>query len=314
MRKIIVPKEKIEEAIKKYPYKKDACKWLGIGLKSLNRLVNDYSLTYPSGNFKRGKTFIDSYIEINKQWLIDNWLNTNLSLNDLSAKYDIPLSTLEYRASKYKLTKSYKYDVNDKIFDLSDVNLWYLAGLIASDGYLEKNADGISITLVGDSEYNLLKDIASYYSSNISVRIYNGKCNLRLSAKGLKEFFSANFNIPLEQKTYSVKCPVFPEEKYLQAYLRGLFDGDGYISASKNRFSILSASDGYLESIASEIERFTQIKINVHTTTRKNNHSYYVIYLGGKSAKTVLSWIYSLDNCFFLERKFSNFKQVNDIV
>ena len=308
MKKINISKECIQEVIKKYPYKKDACNYLGIGIKTLNRLVKEYDLNYPSGNFKRGKSFITNRPDIDKCWLINNWVNTNKSLAELSIQENIQLSTLESRVARYKLVKTFKYHIKDNIFNLNDINVWYLAGLIATDGYLELNSDAISITLKGESEYNLLTCIAKYFSDDVKVTIYNDKYVLRFAKNGIKEFFSQQFNIPLTHKTFNLGVPQFLNESYAKAYIRGCIDGDGYVGKNKFKLTLLTASNAFIDGIIENLNNYLNLDIHKIFSYRNNKTKCYpTISCCGLTAKKVLEWVYDLDNCFKLERKYNDF-------
>lgn len=75
----------------------------------------------------------------------------------MSKQFNIPEKRLQARASRYGISKKYLYKVNvNKFFDINDVNVWYLAGLAATDGYLPKNKNCLQISLTGESELTLL--------------------------------------------------------------------------------------------------------------------------------------------------------------
>lgn len=60
---------------------------------------------------------------------------------------------LYFRATKYKVYKTFKYYVNtEKLYNLCDPNVFYLGGLLATDGYLNKKHSSVEIGLTGESE------------------------------------------------------------------------------------------------------------------------------------------------------------------
>ena len=61
MRRIQIPKEKIEYVIQNFPFKKDACDYLGVSISTLNRHVDDYGLTYVSCPSQKGVSHIKTY-------------------------------------------------------------------------------------------------------------------------------------------------------------------------------------------------------------------------------------------------------------
>ena len=92
--------------------------------------------------------------------MITNWINTDKTIVQLSEEYHIPVGALEERYITYNIHKPYKYHINTaRLFDVNDLNTWYLAGLTATDGYMPKGGNSLEIELTGDSELVLLKQI-----------------------------------------------------------------------------------------------------------------------------------------------------------
>ena len=83
MKKIIIEKEKIEYVIDNFPVKRDGAKYLGVDIAVVNNMVKLYGLSYPGQPGGKGKERKRSYPEVDKQWLMDNWLNTSKSLRQL---------------------------------------------------------------------------------------------------------------------------------------------------------------------------------------------------------------------------------------
>ena len=67
MKKIEISKEIIEEVIRKYRYKRDACEYLNITIDTLNRILRDYGMDYPRIGPRKSGVFIKSHPEIDKQ-------------------------------------------------------------------------------------------------------------------------------------------------------------------------------------------------------------------------------------------------------
>lgn len=111
-----------------------------------------------------------------------------------------------------------------------DKELGYLAGALISDGHLSKNS--IDIACYEESFRESVKECLtskfgrcnSYYNGN---RIY--VCNVFVPY-----FMNKVFEIPFGKKSYTVKVPdvVFKSDNEVVAsFIRGLFDGDGTVSA-----------------------------------------------------------------------------------
>ena len=308
MDEIIISKENLNNLINKYTCKKQLCEDLNISIPTLNKYLKKYDLIF---NFDRKR----KYPEIDKDWFILNWINTDKSLYQLAEEYNISYGLLDNRARSYGLSKKYKFQFNKiKFFDLADPHIYYLAGLIATDGYLESNHDAFSITLTGESEFKLLFDILIYYESSSSINTYNNKNHqIRFAADGLKEFLYKNFCISDVNKTFTVKTPIkFYNEDCAKAYVLGCFDGDGCISKNGRNFTLTCGSSDLVTGLHDIIQFYTDINLCVYLEKRKNK--VFPTLSGSRNkGKHVLDWIYSLNNCFKLERKYNRYK-VDDIV
>lgn len=313
MKKIIIEKEKIEYVIDNFPVKRDGAKYLGVDIAVVNNMVKLYGLSYPGQPGGKGKERKRSYPEVDKQWLMDNWLNTSKSLRQLSEEFNIPESILELRRNYYRLNKKFCYPLNtEKLFNINDPHVWYLAGLIATDGYLPKNMDTVEIGLLGESEKELLHEIHEYFEMTSPIYHYHDDKKdhlIRITANGLNEFLWNNFSIPSGAKTFIVGTPKnIPTEDCAKAYFRGCLDGDGSIKGKS--FSILTASSDLISGIVYILNYY----INDFTYNIRYQRNYPIVEASGSRGLAALSWTYSLNNCFMLKRKYYKFLEVNDIV
>lgn len=258
---------------------------------------------------------------VTKEWLIENWINTDKSLNDLSIEIGVNSSLLEQRASRFGLRKEFKHSINkEKLLDFRNPNVCYLAGLLATDGYLNTNSDFVSLTLVGESEKKLLEDILSYFESTDIVRQYrinnseNIRSSIRISCRGIKGFLFENFNIPAKDKTTLLGFPEsFFNEDCKKAFLLGCFDGDGCISHFGRRSPtavLLTKSQKFIDGLYDAISSISNVSCKKGT-----ERGYPYVRLGGKiNVKNFLDWLYSSTSVLRLERKYEKYLQVKDIV
>ena len=307
--KIIFEKETIEQILSQTNTKADAAKILNISTTTLRLLAKELSIDYKTKSFRKGKTLPKQHPEIDKQWLIDNWVNTNKSMRQLAKEFGVSEGLIDARRAKYKLSKTYKYKVNTrKLYNLDDPKVYYLAGLLATDGWLNKKNPGIEISLTGESEKQLLNEIKNYFETSAEIALYGNSYRLRIAEKDIVKFFSENFNIPTSNKTFLVDIPRdFPSEDCAKAYIRGCFDGDGYISENKQcGISLCTASEKFVLGIQSVIEKYSGEKIPYHLTRRGDKY-YPCIGTTDRKSRAILDWMYSLDDCFKLERKYNRY-------
>ena len=305
MRKITIPKETIEYVIKTYKFKQDACNYLGITLATLNRIVEEYAMVYPYHNPRKGIDAIKTHEYINKEWLIENWVNTGKSMRELAEQEGVNESLIDSRRAKYGLEKRYCYPWNkDKFFDLSDPHIWYLAGLIATDGYVPAGYNAIEISLRGDSETALLKSIHDYYEMTSPIYVFGEMdTGIRFAGEGVNDFLTTNFGIPQGAKTFTVCCPSsYYNEDCAKAYFRGCLDGDGTIGTDGKSFGILTASSDFIEGLAKLLNTYVGPEYHL-----RMEGGYPIVSGGSNTGKRALDWAYSLENCFRLERKYERY-------
>lgn len=306
----------IKQAINQYPNKQDAANSLGISIYILNKYLKKYNIIYEgSGSWKKPKS---RFPEITKDWLINNWINTDKSMYQLAKEFNIPYGVLDSRRAKYGLSKRYKLPLNkDKFFDVNDIHIWYLAGLIATDGYIpNKNRNSIELSLTGNSELLLLNSIATYYNTQGGIHHYGDTHTLRIAFDGINDFFTQVFNIPPGPKTFNLQIPnSFPNEDCAKAYFLGCVDGDGCISKSKYSLVLTTASLDFISGLNAIINKYLNIDGLIYLEKRDNNKQFPTLSIYNWKAKLVCDWMYSIkDRCFYLERKYLRYKQVNELM
>ena len=315
---INLTKDCLQAAINEHRDRKSVANTLQLSLPTLDKYLKQFGLKcLPKVQ----------HPEVDEAWLRQNWVATEDSIHTVAEKFNISESLLEARILKFNLTKKYKHSLNlTKLFDLQDPHIWYLAGFFATDGHFSKKHDMVTVELVGDSEFKLLNEFKTYYESTQPVKQYfhNEKTfhtdgvhtnYWQISADNLKEFFIDNFGIVLENKTWNVDVPKnFPTEDCAKAYIRGCIDGDGYIAISPCLVTLCTASEKFIKGVGEIVKQYTDIEYRFTYTPRSDNREFPMVDWKANRAKQLLDWVYSLDDCFKLERKYQrylNYYQTN---
>lgn len=311
MKKIILDKEILREQLSLGIKKEECAKNLGISKAVFLKLCKENNL--PLVRYKNLNSQPKTRPDIDKQWLIDNWVNTDKSMSQLAKENNVSEGLIDSRRAKYSLKKAYKFHVNTKkLFNLKDPNVYYLAGLLATDGYFPRNLNCFELQLSGASEYILLNKIRDYFEITSPIEEYityaKKAYRLRVACDGLNNFFENNFNIKSGAKTFNVGIPTFfYNEECAKAFVRGCCDGDGYIGKKPGVFALTTGSKELVYGLYKIILKYTGIDTNF------KNHKYYSISLGYQTTNKAfkfLSWIYSQNNALYLERKYEIFKEI----
>lgn len=102
-------------------------------------------------------------------------------------------------------------------------------------------------------------------------------------------------------KSYDVQFPFVPKE-YLHHFIRGYFDGDGYVNYPTYTVSFVGGSHSFMNSLIQTLQE-QNLKPNF---INKKTH-FRVILSGRKTIKLFSDWIYE-DKELFLQRKYEIFQ------
>lgn len=194
---------------------------------------------------------------------------------------------------------SFRQKANDpNISKLKDKDLlYYILGLIWSDGNLNKEEDKISLTL---KDLDLIESLYPIFSDINKRKIYKYKHKNKFMSYTLINtncdfinFCKKKGLIP--NKSFSIDVNNIPK-KYFYAFVRGVFDGDGsvYIQNRYKNFiylgvTIVSANCSFLKKLTLDFEK-NHIEYNIYLDSRK---SLYYLKIGKKqSIKNFYKYIY----------------------
>ena len=233
-------------------------------------------------------------------------MSTDKSLAQLAEEFNVPEGVLETRRGKYNLQKTYKYKVNfEKLFNVNDPNVWYLAGLLVTDGYFPKVSNAFELTLVGPSEKHLLESILQYFECTAPLQEYKlDNYRIRVCGKGIKEFFNNNFNIPVSNKTTTADIPnTFLNEACTFAYIRGCIDGDGHFDNNVTSLTLVTASDKFIKNFGNLLEKLLHEPVKYFMQKGSKGQLYPGLHLHIAGVKKLYNNMYP-DDSIYLQRKF----------
>lgn len=197
-----------------------------------------------------------------------------------------------------------------KELNIEGSNLWYLVGLITSDGCLSKDGRHIDIT---SSEYTFLQGIKKSIGIRNRVGIKYGSYgkkkqkafHIQLTSRNFYEFL---LSIGLTRnKSLTVGAMNVPSQ-FFADFLRGLIDGDGSIHSwthptnFRQQWSlrIYSGSKKFLEWLTKKIKEY--LKASGKTYQHNRQGTLYVLKFGKMAARVILKQSYHKD-CLSLYRK-----------
>lgn len=216
-------------------------------------------------------------------------------------------------------TKRY---INSEYFKTWTPNMAYIFGLWCADGHISyvpgRFEYRFTLCLYETDSY-LLNEILKIMESTHPLLTYTDR---KLSCidfrnKELVESLLEIGGIP--RKSFNLKWPDKLPQELHRDFVRGYFDGDGYIGRdiSNNtwKLEVFSASCDFLlkyrEVIISEIKN---IKVNYRTKQNKSGSILNVITMSADNARRFANYIYDTSCNLYLERKYKLFQEMGTTI
>lgn len=253
--------------------------------------------------------------------IIEDLKGSNYSKDYLCKKYDVGEYIVEryYNAyvkkdNRQRSVRHGNHIYNENCFEEIDTEeKAYWLGFLLADGNMDLRRNRVSLE-IGQIDIDHLKKLKLFYDCdyNISTRERNGHttASLRVSSKKMiKDLLRIGF---VPNKTYEMKSIIEKIPKDLRIhFLRGLFDGDGGLTASKANDCNIYLSG--LHKIVKDFTDYFNIDKNRiskrEVTGEKRKYDYHArVNLGGnRQCMRILDELYE-DANIYLNRKYKKYK------
>ena len=112
----------------------------------------------------------------------------------------------------------------------------------------------------------------------------------------------------IPNKTLTKTFPTYNEvpEELMGSFIRGYFDGNGYILEKSKQIGITSGSEKFLEGLLSELKKQTKQEQN-KITSREGTNTFHVYLGSGSRSRKVFDLMYNEKTTVYLERKYLKF-------
>ena len=252
-----------------------------------------------------------------KQEEMDLILSGKYTSKELSKKLNRHCGTINKiaRENNVKLPRKYTrlYKIKEDFFDTPTEESSYILGFIAADGCIlegkNKKPSIVEISLAEKDRNHLLK-MKNMISVDVPLKEIKKTNAVRCSLCSIKLAESLVKKGIMPRKSLTLKFPDIPKE-YIRHFIRGYFDGDGYIRERGNRrfkyiYSVLEVSmlgtKWFLEDIKEEFYLIYGNKVGSLKSCEKWYNAHRLTF-STKSAIEFCKWIYS-DCSIKLDRKF----------
>ena len=190
---------------------------------------------------------------------------------------------------------------------IEGANLWYLVGLITSDGNLSPDGRHIDIT---SSNYDFLQGIKDSIGIKNKIGIkHTGKNQQAFRIQiGNRNFYDFLLSIGLAPNESLTVGAINVPKQFFVDFLRGLIDGDGSVrrwthpTNFREQWSlrIYSGSKKFLEWLDKEIKEYLKVYGKIYQHNKQSTQ--YVLKFGKMAARIILDKCY-YENSFSLQRK-----------
>jgi hypothetical protein len=208
-----------------------------------------------------------------------------------------------------------KYYFNNEFFNdtNSEIKAYWL-GFFYADGYILSNEPALGCALKANDKGHLEKFLNEIEINTLDCLKYSACTNsyrFQLNDKELyKSLIALGFT---SKKSYDNNDRIFNliPDKYKKDFIRGLWDGDGYVSISaegKNITGIISNNDKLLQAISNYICNIFNDKDFCKVSY---SDGYPRIRLSCVKAKKLCDYLYK-NSHVYLDRKYSNYLQLKE--
>ena len=254
--------------------------------------------------------------------ILENYINKELSYKEIAKIFNVNEKTIKINAKKYGLTSKIgsqgarKHKFNERYFEnIDSEEKAYWLGFIAADGCVYKNKQSyrLQINLKG-SDINHLKKFQKAICSDYKItekkvgKAQSNTCQLKInSTKMCNDLIKNNI---IERKSIIFEPPIL-NKNLMNHFIRGYFDGDGWITSYKRK-----DSNGYRNEVGiiggkKALNYFIDFLPKGFSKYEKYKDD-KIIQISGSSIKTISeTYNYLYENAtIFLDRKKNVFENI----
>jgi len=243
---------------------------------------------------------------------------------DLMKHLDKSWAAIMHKATRLKVERLIKGDANCNVefFDNWSAPMSYLLGFIAADGNIyesnvgERKSLGIRLAKEDLSHLCKIRDLIAPERKIYLGKEYNKKldkvyetCQMRIGCRYLCDRLKLLGILP--RKSLILKFPYVPKE-YLNHFVRGYFDGDGWLTIGKNGSDQLGFCSGSLDFLQS-LSHLISMKLDMplKRVYRKKDGTCQLIFSARWHIAEIASWMY-LNNTICLDRKYNKYQDLKE--
>lgn len=215
-------------------------------------------------------------------------------------KYDIPRDAIYYNKN---LDRNYFQEIDS--YDKA-----YFLGFMITDGNVGKNSNSVAITLSEkDSEILEVFREKTGNENPLSVLERKGRSSkevtFHLKSEKMKNDLAKYGVVP--NKTYIVKPPPNIDDSLMSHFIRGLIDGDGFISYKSHQIGFCGN-----EKMVTFVRDYLCDLLNVYRVKilKTEEHLWQITWASKNDIRKIGEYIYNNKNECYLQRKYDNYLEI----
>ena len=254
--------------------------------------------------------------------ILENYINKELSYKEIAKIFNVNEKTIKINAKKYGLTSKIgsqgarKHKFNERYFEnIDSEEKAYWLGFIAADGCVYKNKQSyrLQINLKG-SDIDHLKKFQKAICSDYKItekkvgKAQSNTCQLKInSTKMCNDLIKNNI---IERKSIIFEPPIL-NKNLMSHFIRGYFDGDGWITSYKRKDSNSYRNEVGIIGGKKALNYFIDFLPKGFSKYEKYKDD-KIIQISGSSIKTISeTYNYLYENAtIFLDRKKNVFENI----
>ena len=249
----------------------------------------------------------------NRDWLEREYVSKNRSMADISAGFNMPYPSIRYWMKKHDIPirkQGYndgtrrKYIFNEDVFaECDSPEKAYFIGFLMADGNV--GDEGQLSLIVHNKDGDIIEKFKSHFLFPHPIKQYRGKyCGIRINSIRMVNDLSKFGIVP--RKTGHESMSDIPKE-YVRDFIRGYFDGDGYITHDRTSFrlGISSANYDFLTAIQDILIKNCNLSKTKILDSGRNCFGFS--YHGNNQVKRIREYLYGGGASMCLDRKNKRF-------
>ena len=259
--------------------------------------------------------------EVDEYKIIDAY-QCGMTVRDISKKFNIGERRTSNILKKHNISillsceRQVKYSLNENYFDSIDTkDKAYILGFLYADGCNYKNSISISLQ---ERDKDILDNINNELGSNRPLRFIdysnrNSKCQNQYSLTVTNKHMADQLQSlgMVQNKSLVLEFPKWLDKKLYSHFIRGYFDGDGYVSKNyyNAKLSIVSTNT-FCESVKEILHEDVGINSSIYLCHKNALTATRTLQISGRNQiRMFLDYIYN-DANLCLKRKYDIYQSL----